>query len=130
MSVLGEHYRWQVYNSTGVNVTCTVKEEAFKYGSDGSLSVTAEVTRINAANVSTLAYSTGTTIDNSTAKHLGAWLTFTAAPASSATGTVSLFLQRSTDGGTTWPSDGLGQFVAGITFSASATSRTVVPIVR
>lgn len=130
MSVLGEHYRWQVYNGTGVSVTCTVKEEAFKYGSDGSLSITAEATRINAVSVATLTYSNASLIDNSTAKNLGAWLTFTAAPASSATGTVSLFLQRSTDGGTTWPSDGLGQFVAGITFSASATSRTVTPIVR
>ena len=130
MSALGEHYRWQVYNGTGVSVTCTVKEEAFKYGTDGALNFTAEATQINGVSVATVSYSNSITINNSTAKNLGAFVTFTAAPGASATGTVALFLQRSTDGGTTWPSDGLGAQVAGITFSASSTSRTVVPVVR
>jgi hypothetical protein len=130
MSALGEHYRYQVYNGTGVSVTCTVKHEPFKYASDGALSFTAEATQINAVSVGTLAYSNSSTINNGTAKNLGAHVTFTAAPGASATGTVSLFLQRSTDGGTTWPSNGLGTQVAGITFSASSTSQTVVPVVR
>ena len=130
MSALGEHYRWQVYNGTGVSVTCTVKDEPFKYASDGALTFTAEATQINAVSVGTLAYSNSSTINNGTAKNLGAFVTFTAAPGASATGTVALFLQRSTDGGTTWPSNGLGQFVAGITFAASSTSQTVVPVVR
>lgn len=130
MSVLGEHYRWQVYNGTGVSVTCTVKEESFKYGTDGSLTFSAESTRINAVSVSTVSYSNSATVDNSTNKYLGANITFTAAPGASATGTVALYIQRSTDGGTTWPSDGLGHFVAGITFSASSTSRTMVPVIR
>lgn len=130
MSALGEHYRWQVYNGTGVSVTCTVKEEAFKYGTDGALNFTAEATQINGVSVATVSYSNSITINNSTAKNLGAFVTFTAAPGASATGTVALFLQRSTDGGTTWPSDGLGVQVAGINFSASSTSRTVVPVVR
>jgi hypothetical protein len=130
MSALGEHYRWQVYNGTGVSVTCTVKDEPFKYASDGALSFTAEATQINAVSVGTLAYSNSSTINNGTAKNLGAHVTFTAAPGASATGTVALFLQRSTDGGTTWPSNGLGTQVAGITFSASSTSQTTVPVVR
>ena len=130
MSALGEHYRWQVYNGTGVSVTCTVKDEPFKYASDGALTFTAEATQINAVSVGTLAYSNSSTINNGTAKNLGAHVTFTALPSASATGTVSLFLQRSTDGGTTWPSNGLGTQVAGITFSASSTSQTVVPVVR
>jgi hypothetical protein len=130
MSALGEHYRWQVYNGTGVSVTCTVKDEPFKYASDGALSFTAEATQINAVSVGTLAYSNSATINNGTAKNLGAHVTFTAAPGASATGTVSVFLQTSTDGGTTWPSNGLGRFVAGITFAASSTSQTVVPVVR
>ena len=130
MSALGEHYRWQVYNGTGVSVTCTVKDEPFKYASDGSQSITAEATQINAVSVATVSYSNSSAINNSTAKNLGAYVTFTAAPSASATGTVALFLQRSTDGGTTWPSDGLGVQVAGINFSASSASRTVVPVVR
>jgi hypothetical protein len=130
MSALGEHYRYQVYNGTGVSVTCTVKHEPFKYASDGALSFTAEATQINAVSVGTLAYSNSSTINNGTAKNLGAHVTFTAAPGASATGTVSLFLQRSTDGGTTWPSNGLGTQVAGITFASSSTSQTTVPVVR
>jgi hypothetical protein len=130
MSALGEHYRYQVYNGTGVSVTCTVKHEPFKYGTDGSLTFTAESTQINGVSVATVSYSNSSTIDNSTAKNLGAHVTFTAAPGASATGTVSLFLQRSTDGGTTWPSNGLGTQVAGITFASSSTSQTTVPVVR
>jgi hypothetical protein len=130
MSALGEHYRWQVYNGTGVSVTCTVKDEPFKYGTDGSLTFTAESTQINAVSVGTLAYSTSSTINNGTAKNLGAHVTFTAAPGASATGTVALFLQTSTDGGTTWPSNGRGRFVGAHTFSASSTSQTDVLVVR
>ena len=130
MSALGEHYRWQVYNGTGVSVTCTVKDEPFKYGTDGSLSITAEDTKINGVSVGTVSYSNSGTINNSSVKNLGAFVTFTAAPSASATGTVTLFLQRSTDAGTTWPSNGLGIPVGSITFSASSTSQTVVPVVR
>ena len=131
MSILGANYRWQVYNGTGVSVTCTVKEKPYKYASDGSLSLGSESTQISAVSVSTLAYSNSSGIDNSTtAKNLGSYLTFTAAPGASATGTVTLFLQRSTDGGTTWPDNGLGQWVGSISFSASSTSQTAGLIVR
>lgn len=130
MSVLGASYRWQVYNGTGVSVTCTVKEKPFKFGTDGSVTFGSESTQINAVSVSTVSYSNSSGVNNASAKNLGSYLTFTAAPGSSATGTVVLFLQRSTDGGTTWPSDGLGQFVASITFAASSTSRTSTPILR
>jgi hypothetical protein len=44
--------------------------------------------------------------------------------ASSATGTVTVFLQRSTDSGTTWPSNGQGEVVGSYYFSASSTDVT------
>lgn len=130
MSVLGETYRYQVYNGTGVSVTCTVKHEPFKYASDGALTFTAESTQINGVSVATVSYSNSSTIDNSTAKNLGAHVTFTAAPGASATGTVTVYLQTSTDGGTTWPSNGRGRPIGSHTFNASSTSQTDVFVVR
>lgn len=122
--MLGARYRYQVYNGTGVSVTCTVKDKAFKFASDGSLTFASEVAHISAVSVATVSYSNATSIDNTTDKNLGSNITWTAAPGSSATGTVSIYLQRSTDGGTTWPSDGQGEFLSGISFSASSASVT------
>lgn len=120
--MLGHTYRYQVQNGTGVSVTCTVTERAFKFASDGNLTFAAESVRINAVSVATTAFSNSSTVDNSTDKNLGSDVSVNFAPASSATGTCTLFLQRSTDGGTTWPSDGQGIPLAGVTFSASATA--------
>ena len=120
--MLGHTYRYQVYNGTGVSVTVTVKHRRWKFDADGSIINAAEATPISAASVGTLAYSNSATIDNSTDKHLGADILATFAPGASATGTVSLFIQRSTDGGTTWPSDGLGEWVGSHTFAASSVS--------
>lgn len=122
--MLGHTYRYQVYNGTGVSNTVTVKDRKWKFGTDGSLTNAAEATQFSAVSVSTVSYSNGSSVDNSTDKNLGAHLTVTFAPASSASGTVTLYLQRSTDGGTTWPSDGLGEVVGSHTFVASSTSIT------
>ena len=120
--MLGATYRYQVYNGTGVSVTCTVKDRAFKFASDGSRTDASEAARISAVSVSTVSYSNSSTVDNTTDKNLGSDITVTFAPGSSATGTVGLYLQRSTDGGSTWPSDGKGVFLGSVYFSASSTS--------
>lgn len=122
--MLGHTYRYQVYNGTGVSVTVTIKHRQWKFASDGSITDAAEATAINAVSVGTLAYSNSSTIDNSTNKYLGASILATFAPSASATGNVVLYIQRSTDGGTTWPVDSLGEFVGAHAFSASATSIT------
>lgn len=121
--MLGHTYRYQVYNGTGVSVTVTVKDRPFKFAS-GVYTPAAEATHVSAVSVATVAYETASTVDNSSVVNIGSDITAVFAPASSATGTVSLFLQRSTDGGTTWPDTGLGQLLGSHTFSASATSRT------
>lgn len=120
--MLGHYYRYQVYNGTGVSVTVTVKDRKWKFDTDGSLINAAEATQFSAVSVSTVSYSNGSGVDNSTDEYIGADILATFAPGASATGTVTLFLQHSTDGGTTWPSDGLGEFVGAHTFAASATS--------
>lgn len=122
--MLGHTYRYQVYNGTGVSVTVTIKHRQWKFGTDGSLTDSAEATAISAVSVGTLAYSNSASVDNSANKYLGASILATFAPGASATGTVTLYVQRSTDGGTTWPSDGLGEFVGAHTFAASASSIT------
>lgn len=122
--MLGHTYRYQAYNGTGVSVTVTVKHRQWKFGTDGSITDAAEDTAINAASVATGSYSNSATINNSANKYLGASILATFAPGASATGTVALFIQRSTDGGTTWPSDGLGEWVGSHTFAASASSIT------
>lgn len=120
--MLGHTYRYQVYNGTGVSVTVTVKDRKWKFASDGSLTNAAEATQFSSVSVSTGSYSNGSTVDNSADKNMGADILATFAPAASATGTVALFLQKSTDGGTTWPSNGLGEPVGAHTFAASASS--------
>lgn len=122
--MLGHTYRYQVYNGTGVSVTVTVKDRKWKFGTDGSLTDATEATQFSSVSVSTVSYSNGSTVDNSSDKYLGASLVATFAPGASATGSVTLYLQRSTDGGTTWPSDGLGEFIGAHYFAASATSIT------
>lgn len=122
--MLGHTYRYQVYNATGVSVTVTVKDRKFKFGSTGAREDATEATQFSAVSVATVSYSNGSTVDNSTDKYLGADLTVTFAPGASATGQVTLFLQRSTDGGTTWPSNGLGEMIGAHVFAASASSIT------
>lgn len=120
--MLGRNYRYQVLNGTGVSVTVTVTERAWKFASDGSRTDAAESTRLNAVSVGAGAYSNSSPVDNSTDKNLGADLLLIMAPGASATGTVALYLQKSTDGGTTWPSDGGGDLLASHTFNASSSS--------
>ena len=131
MSALGHTYRWQIHNGTGVSVAATVKVRLGKYGSDGAPSWSAESTPIS-ASVSTLSYSSGSTIDNSADKNTFAEVTLQATPASApaAGTTLTLYLQRSTDGGTTWPENGAGQWVASISFAAATTARSINALVR
>ena len=122
--MLGDYFRYQVYNGTGVTVTVTIDEIRWKFGSDGSLTFSAEQTPISASAVTTLAYGNSSGVDNGTDKYIGAHLTVLFDVPSSATGAVSVFLQRSTDNGTTWPSDGQGELIGAHYFNASATDIT------
>lgn len=109
--MLGHTWRLRASNTQSQAITVTVKARYFKYASDGSPTWSAEQTLINAASVSA---TTGTTassnIDNSTDKYLGMTCTasFTAASATTGAGAVTLTIERSTDGGTTWPTQDRG----------------------
>lgn len=124
MSALGNYFRYQVYNGTGGTVTVTIDEKRWKYASDGSLTWSAEQTPINASAITTATYDESSGIDNSTDDYLGAELTVLMDVASSLTGAVTVFLQHSTDGGTTWPSDGQGIVIGSYYYNASSTDIT------
>lgn len=124
--MLGRNYRFSVNNQSGVNVTVTIQARKWKFTSAGALEYAAEAEEFNESAIasSSTAWTEDTAIDNSTNLYIGADLEVVITPASSATGTVSVQIQRSTDGGTTWPSDGLGEPVGAHTFSASSTAVT------
>lgn len=124
MSGLGNYFRYQVYNGTGGTVTVTLDEKRWKYASDGSVTWSTEQTPISASAISTASYGNSSGIDNSSDDYLGAKLTMLMDVSSSLTGAVTLFLQHSTDGGTTWPSDGHGIPIGSYYFNASSTDTT------
>lgn len=128
--MLGVTYRYQVYNGTNVSVTVTVKHIQFKFASDGSITSSSESTPISATSATTGTYVVSSDVDNSSDKYIGSDITVTFAPGSSATGTVALYLQRSTDGGITYPSDGQGVFLGAVGFAASSASVKKNMIVR
>lgn len=119
--MLGNYWRLRASNTQNQAITATVKARFFKFDGSGALVWSAEQTLISAASVAATTGSTASApVDNATDKYLGAELTveLTAAAATNGTGTVALTLERSTDGGTTWPSQDKGAFVGAFTLVA------------
>lgn len=109
--MLGHTWRLRASNTQNQAITVTVKARYFKFASDGSITWSAEQTLINAVSVSaTTGTTASSTIDNSTDKYVGMTLTasFTAGSATNGTGSMALTLERSTDAGTTWPTQDRG----------------------
>jgi hypothetical protein len=126
MLVLPKSYRFKVYNQLGQtisagNVTC--KGLRYKIGSDGAIAYeSSEATLLsNAGTLATATYLAGTSQDNSSDKWVGGDFTFKVIAPASSSGAVTLFLERSSDGGTTWDDDGLGIPVARLDFTTSGT---------
>lgn len=103
--MLGKTYRLVVLNESGAaltGLTCTL--EPWKLDSSGAMVYGSEITVSGLST--TLANQTADasdTIDNSTNKYLGFACTWGITVGSSMSGTASLYLQHSTDGGTDWP---------------------------
>lgn len=122
MSGLGHYWRLRASNTQNQSITVTVKARYWKLGSDGALSWSSEQTLISAASVSA---TTGTTassnIDNSSDKYLGAELTVQvqAGSTTNGTGALTVYIERSTDSGTTWPTQDRGQPVNAYTVTAA-----------
>ncbi len=104
--MLAAAYRFVVLNESGAaftNLSCKI--EPWKLASDGAITYGTEIT---VAGLSTTladdAADASDTIDNSSNKHMGFNGTWTLTVGSAQTGTASIYLQMSNDGGTDWPS--------------------------
>ena len=124
--MLGHNYRFRISNTQNQAITCALTARLWMFASDGSITWSSEVTLIASGSV---AATTGTTAssnyDNSTDKWIGAELTLscTAGTTTNGTGAIAVTLERSTDGGTTWPTTGLGEAIGGyVVTAADATS--------
>ena len=134
MSALGRNYRIRAWNTQNQAITVAVLARRWKYGTDGSITDDSEVTLLTSVSVAaTSGVQVGSNIDNSAGadKWLGVNLTvaFTAAVTTNSTGTVSLFLEQSTDGGSTWPAVGGAQSPGGILiggYTVTAADTTVL----
>lgn len=132
--MLGATYRFTLYNACGQTLAAnavTVKPRRWKYGTDGSLTDEASGTGDVLAQTATLAnaaYKVGTTQDNTTNKYIGGFFEITVTAPTSAVGNITIFCERSVDGGTTWPDNGQGVRVKTFNFTTSGTKRDTVEL--
>lgn len=118
-------YRFAVKNATGSALgagdTLTITAKRWKFNSSGALTPEASEATVFNASVASLAnnaWVTGATIDNSTDGYLGGEFVIT--PSITPAGNVEVWMHYSTDGGTTWNSNGYGQFVATVSSTNKA----------
>ena len=120
--MLGRNWRLRASNTQNQAITVTVKARYFKFDSSGALVWSNEVTLIDAVSVASSTGSTASSnIDNSTDKYIGMEMlvTFQAASTTSGTGAVTLSVEQSSDGGTSWPTQDRGLFAGAETLVAA-----------
>jgi hypothetical protein len=125
MSALGHTYRYRISNTQNQAITVILTARLWMYNSSGVLVFAAESTPVASTSVAaTTGTTTSSTIDNSTALQQGVNLTLscTAAVTTNGTGVVAIYIERSTDGGTTWPTATFGQFVGAYNVTAADTT--------
>jgi hypothetical protein len=125
---LGRTYRFVVLNSLGQTIAIAgiaIKGRRWNFSTTGQQTWEGSEASIDSSSGTTTngSYFAGSTNDNSTAGYLGGTFKFTIVAPASSNGTVTVFLQRSTDGGSSWPDNGNGQVVKvfGITTSGTYT---------
>lgn len=125
--MLPKTYRFVAKNETGQNLVAAkvvVKAVRKKFDSTGALTFDGETTEYsNSGTIANNSFGIGANRDNSTDKWLAADCVATVDAPASSVGNVILFLQHSTDGGTTWPDDSLGRQVCVINFTTAAIKR-------
>ncbi len=123
--MLGSTYRFTVLNSLGQTIALSsivVKSLRWKFDSTGGLVFDSEATEFSyGLSLATANYASGTTRDNSSTKWIGGVFTVTVTSPASSSGEVTVYFDRSTDGGTTWDTNGLGCPVASLYFSSATT---------
>ena len=124
--MLGHHYRFAVLNGLSTAVSASISVSRWKLAADGSAVFDSEELAFNHIALANSDRASSITLDNSTDKWLGAEVYVSLDPNAAVDGMVLVELQRSTDGGTTWPTFGFSQCVAGMHFTAaSAAAKTM-----
>ena len=109
----------------------TIKPRRWKYGTDGSITDEASGTADILAQTATVAntvYKAGTTQDNTTNKYIGGIFEIKVIAPTSSNGTLAIILDKSVDGGTTWPDNGRGVRVDTFTFTSAGTQYKVIDV--
>ena len=132
--MLAPTYRFTILNSTGQTLAAnavTIKPRRWKFASDGSTTQEASGTAdvlAQSATVVTGAYRNGTTQNNTVDKYIAGHFEVTVTAPVSSNGDVHIYLDTSVDGGTTWPDNGLGQWVGTLSFTTSGTKRRTIEV--
>lgn len=122
---LAPTYRWTVLNACGQTLAANaakVHQRRSKLNSQNVLTYESAVdsVTINTGTLATATYaSLATPESNTTDLYLGGDFLFEVTAPASANGNVSLYYDLSPDGGTSWPTNGLGALVAVLNFITS-----------
>lgn len=124
--MLAKSYRFTAYNACGQTIAAAgivVKARRWKLDSTGALVYEASEASLmsNGSTVANGAYASSSSIDNSTDKYIGGDFTATIVAPTSSVGYVAIYCEASTDGGTTFPTNGRGTLVRTILTAAAGT---------
>lgn len=113
---LGRNYRFTAYNATGQTIAAAgivVKARRWKFDSAGVVVYEASEASLmsNGSTIANGAYASSAAVDNSTDKYVGGVAAVTVTAPASAAGYVAIYCEASTDGGTTFPTNGRGTLV-------------------
>lgn len=124
---LPRNYRFTIKNNTGQTITANninVYARRHKYvGGVLTYEGSEDTVYTNSGSVTTGSYDSGTGEDNNTDAFVGGAFRFSVTAPVSSSGTVELYLDVSTDGGSTWDDNGLGTFIAALNFTATGTKK-------
>ena len=126
MLILPRNYRIHVLNSTGVTIASSgiiVKGYVWDIGTDGLPNYTAKTFYTLGSSLTHTSYGNSSAIDNTSDEKIGAEGLITVITTGSPSGNLTIWLQRSEDGGTTWPDNGQGSRIGQINFTAAGTKR-------
>lgn len=114
--MLQRNFRFLIVNKTGATIqfstdsannTFTITGRGWKLDSEGGVTYGSEQTLMSSpgADLNNNASAEGTAVDNSSNLYFGYHCTATLTTDAATAGTIDIYLEWSTDGGTTFPSD-------------------------
>lgn len=144
MSTLGlaQDWRLALFNQTGITISNfpnsgpTVVGRRVRFDTNGSLSYEAvhvsffSISSLSGNGIGNGSYQPGSSFSNTASTWLGGEFVFSAGTVSNASGNLTLYLEFSTDGGSTWPTPasangaGGGIIIAALGFASTTTAST------